>query len=177
MRNTLKSVFAAFSLTVLAGCATSTLLNVTYHSDPQGAALYEGGRFFGYTPVTLQYPLAHLTMETGQCVAVQPLAVRWASGAEASIENLQACPINGYFQQFSFIRPTGVAGREMDVQFALERERLAIMQQQANAQEMANLSALFWQLNQQTQQIYNRPSNSVNCTTQVFGSTIQTSCR
>lgn len=129
------------------GCAST--LQVTYYSDPLGAALYEGGRFWGYTPVTLQYPGANTSLQSGQCQILNPLSVRWSSGAEASIQNLQACPTNGYNQQFSFIRPSNIPGREFDVQFALERERIALMQQQLNAQQTTALSSLFQAMNQQ----------------------------
>lgn len=176
MRSILRAATISAFLVLVVGCAST--LHVTYHSDPPGAALYEGGRFWGYAPITLQYPNAHIAMQAGQCQMLLPLSVRWASGAEASIGNLQACPVNGYTQQFSFIRPANIPGREFDVQFALERERIAIMQQQASAQETAALSSLFQALNQQTQQTYSPPpQQNVNCTTHVFGNTIQTRCR
>ena len=176
MKSILKFVTLAGILTFVVGCVTT--LHVTYHSDLPGAALYESGRFWGYTPITLQYPNAHIAMQAGQCQMLQPLTVRWASGAEASISNLQTCPVNGYNQQFSFIRPAEIPGREFDAQFALERERIAIMQQQATAQQTSALSSLFQALNQQTQQTYSPPpQQNVNCTTHVFGNTIQTRCR
>ena len=125
--------------------------------------------------MTLQYhPDAHF--KQGGCMVLQPAMVRWASGAEASIEQLRACGATGYNQQFVFHRPTGIPGRELDVQFSLQLQQIAVMQAQAQAQRDANAIQLFNAINQQNQAALQQ-NQTVRCTTRAVGSSIQTDCR
>ena len=117
----------------LAGCNTAfnkKLLVVTYVSDPAGAMLYQDERQWGYTPMSLSYDGSWIPFYKGQCLKLRPVAVRWASGAEASIANLSACPDQGYAQQFAFKRPAAVPGLAIDADFAVQVQRNAILQQQ-----------------------------------------------
>lgn len=123
----------------VSGCASAPALQVTYHSDPEGATLYEGTRLWGYTPMSLTYPGAAMAFSRGECLTLNPTTVRWASGAEASISGLKVCPAQGPYQQFVFIRPNEVPGREIDAQFALQVLQNAALAQQAAAQERAAL--------------------------------------
>ena len=97
-------------------------LTVTYYSDPAGATLYanQSQQSFGYAPTKLKYKVSKGFSSGSECMTLQPVMVRWASGAEASISTITACPQNGGNQQFTLVRPTGVEGRELDVQFALQ---------------------------------------------------------
>ena len=112
-------------------------LQMTYHSDPEGATLYEGATRWGYTPVTLTYPGSKLAFYRGQCIQLNPAQVRWPSGAAASVSNLQACPAAGSIQQYVFARPAGAPGADVDANFAVQIQRNGIMQQHADAQNAA----------------------------------------
>ena len=163
--------FGGMLLVLIFSSACSNTVRVTYYSDPAGAALYEGEQFFGYTPVSLDYQVKSEMKKTG-CAVLRPTAVRWASGAEAAITSMNVCAINGTTQQFTFVRPTGVPGRELDVQFAIEKERNAILAAQANAQrDLATIQALE-SLGQPT----TSPQASMQCTTRVVRDTIYTDC-
>ncbi len=121
----------------------------------------------GYTPITLEYNASE-DFKKGGCMMLRPPMVRWASGAEASVQSLQACASTGYEQGFVFLRPTGLPGRELDVQFSLERERIRIMNEQ-------NAIQLFNALNQQNRPIITQ--TPVNCESQVIGNNIYTNCK
>jgi hypothetical protein len=118
------------------GCATTgSVLSMTYLSDPEGASLYEGARLLGYTPVTLTYQASRAAFAHNECLGLNSLHVRWASGVVASAPNLQACPAPGYSQQFVFKRPADVPGLEMDTAYAAQLERNPALQQQANIKD------------------------------------------
>ncbi len=123
---------AAFQLI---GCVSIVQhpLQMTYHSDPEGATLYQGGTRFGYTPVTLTYQDVSYLFRAGNCLTLQPVQVRWASGAAATVTGLKGCPAQGYWQQYSILRPTDTPGADIDANFALQLERNGIQQQQADA--------------------------------------------
>ena len=114
----------------IGGCATFVLqdpLKMTYHSDPEGATLYEGTTRWGYTPVTLTYPASKIAFYHHQCIQLNPAQVRWASGATTSIRNLQACPAAGSVQQFVFMRPAGAPGADVDANFAVQIDLIGIL--------------------------------------------------
>jgi hypothetical protein len=119
-----------------AGCATTgPVLSMTYQSDPEGASLYEGARLLGYTPVTLTYKDSRTAFAHNECLRLNSLHVRWASGVVASAPNLQACPAPGYSQQFVFKRPADVPGVEIDADYAAQLDRNPAMQQQASVKD------------------------------------------
>jgi len=153
---------------LVSGCASS--LKVTYLSDPPGAALYSNNQNFGYTPKTLEYQISEENRKQGY-VILRGTSVRWASGAQANVPSLRANLSIGYNQQFKFNRPENYPGREADVRFALELERLAIMRRQAQAQE----DQAFWQMYNAINQQQQRQA-PVNCTSTLFGNTVNTTC-
>jgi hypothetical protein len=155
---------------LVTGC--STTLNVTYSSDPPGAVLYQGEQRFGYTPTTLRYQVSEEDRKRGYAL-LQGTSVRWASGASANISSLRADFRIGLNQQFNFNRPDNYPGRETDVRFAIELERLAIMRRQAQAQEDQALYQLYNAINQQQQR---QQPTIRNCTSTAFGNTVNTTC-
>jgi hypothetical protein len=153
-------------------------LHITFHSDPAGATLYAntGNQLFGYAPARLKYvPEKQFRDGTG-CMRLQGAMVRWASGAEVSIGGLEVCPQNGGEQQFVFTRPGDVPGREIDVMFALEQQRFAVLSEQARAAQRAaywqSLSAQYAAQIERNRQIRLR----MNCTSSVVGSYVYTNC-
>lgn len=155
---------------ICAGCAS---LRVTYHSEPEGALLYEGGTLWGVTPMTLKYQMPSTFTRQGDCLTLRPSTVRWASGAEASIPGLQVCPQQGREQQFVFARPTGLPGRELDVQVAIQSLQNQLTQQLVAAEQ----DAAFWQLYGALIQQNRAAQQTLNCTSNVIGQTVFTSCR
>lgn len=155
---------------MLTGCAST--LSVTYHSDPPGAVLYQESQQFGYTPTTLNYNVTDEDRKRGYAI-LRGTTVRWASGASATISSLRADLSTGYNQQFSFIRPESYPGREADVRFSLELQKLAIMQRQAKAQE----DQAFWQLyNAINLQQQRQQPRILNCNSTALGNTVNTTC-
>src|SRR6185503_16863093 len=158
----------------LSACSRS--LTVTYQSDPPGALLYEGGKQWGYAPFALRYePSAEFLK--GGCMLLQPSMVRWASGAGASIPALTACASNGKKQQFVFLRPAEIPGRDLDAQFYVQMQSVAAQQQMADAQRRAVLLAFYNQLAQQNRVVIQQQPTPLNCTSMATGYQIQTTCR
>jgi hypothetical protein len=163
-----KRLLALLSAALLAG-GCSTVLKVTYQSDPPGAAVYQGSQLFGYTPVTLEYQVTDEDRRAGT-KRLQGTRVKWASGATASIDVLTAdLRLLGLTQQFTFERPD-VPGRDIDLRYALEIERMNLQRQQASAE--ANRA--FWEsLRANTPP----PRQTVNCTSTAIGNMVTTNCR
>jgi len=87
----------------------------------------------GYTPVTLTYAPPKGFFNGTQGWNVEPVKVRWASGATSTAFPLALCPQWGHHQQYVFKRPTEAAGAEIDAQFALKRQRAVAAAAEAEA--------------------------------------------
>jgi hypothetical protein len=107
MRN-ISIVILLFLCIVSSGCARN--IKLTYHSDPPGASLYQGSQFMGYCPTTLVYAVSPNTRQTGY-MFLKDTEVKWISGATATISKLRANLATGEYQQFTFMRPTGIDGK------------------------------------------------------------------
>lgn len=176
MKLFLKTIFTVVAMSLLAGCAST--LRVTYDSDPSGAVLYQGQQKFGYTPYTLTYQVSKEDKNQGY-KTLAGTSVRWASGATAEVKSLTA-DLNRYglSQTFTFQRPDGIPGREKDAQFSLELERTRAMQRQAAAQEdqaAAQRRQAAAQEKRARDEQY-KPISPTNCTSTVYGNTVNTSC-
>lgn len=140
------------------GCATN--LEVVYTSDPPGAALYEGDRYFGTTPKTLTYTLTEEDRRIGS-KRVRGTTVHWISGATAGLSELTVYLSNGLRQAFTYRRPEGVPGYEADADYARMDE--ASRKAQAGRQRA-------WPPPKPV------PLNA-SCTSRIVGSTIFTECK
>jgi len=119
-----------------ASCAPT--VKVTYRSDPSAATLYanNSGQHFGSTPVTLSYRVSNDFFRGVTCLTVQPIQVRWASGAESSVSNLSVCPQQGRNQEYVFFRPADAPGRELDVKAAIAQDQLVAAQLAAETERL-----------------------------------------
>ena len=150
------------ALFILLGCGR--VLTVVYYSDPPGAVLYQGQQSFGFTPVTLKYNIPKEERKQGYMYLQGPY-VLWASGAKTGSSSIRAdFGFGRYLHQFTFVRPN-VPGREADMSFALELERLKLAQQQTQA---------FHEL----VETFKRQQSPTfgNCTSTVSGNIIYTQC-
>jgi hypothetical protein len=94
----------------------------------------------------------------------------------------------GAHQQFVFVRPTGVPGREIDVQFVIELERNAALRQQALAQQRAaiaqanaarqpSINPAFWPFYANLAEQHRQRQRRLTCTSEVLGASVVTDCR
>jgi hypothetical protein len=160
------------------GCASKQLA-VTYHSDPPGAALYQGDHNFGPTPRTLYYQLTDYDRQAGYKL-LQGTAVRWVSGAKAGVSSLRADLRNGTNQVFTFRRPDNAPGYDIDANFALQLERNRILAEQAEAQRQQAYWQMYNALQQQqaAQQAAQQRQmrQPLNCTSRAVGNYVYTDC-
>jgi hypothetical protein len=145
----------------LIGCASN--LSMTYRSDPPGAMLYESGRAIGYTPQTLNYTPTE-AFKHGACMNLSAVSVRWISGTETQPAETKACGTVGNNQVLTFVRPAGLAGRDLDVQWAIHLEQAAAAQDQANAAAWDAAAASF------------HAPQTVRCVTSQVGAALMTNC-
>jgi hypothetical protein len=122
----------------IAGCANQ--LQVTYYSDPPGATLYAGDRNLGRAPLTFNYDISEADQKRGS-MNLQGLTARWVSGASQSYGTFTSNLNIGKSQHFTLKRPSNAPGLSTDMNYALELEKLQIMQRQAQAAEDAAASA------------------------------------
>ena len=153
----LRTLFACLVL-LASGCATN--LQVVYTSDPPGAALYEGDRYFGTTPLTLTYAVTEEDRRIGS-KRLRGTSVRWISGATAGLSELTVYLGNGLRQAFTYRRPDGVPGYEADANYAR-------LDEESRKAEASRQQA--WQPQQPI------PLNA-SCTSRFVGSTIYTECK
>jgi hypothetical protein len=154
------------------GCTTK--LYVTYNSDPPGATLYQGGQSMGFCPTMLTYNVQYKDRMQGHKI-LQGTEAKWVSGATAKIDQLTAnLTTIGKYQQFTFMRPTGLDGAETDAKFGLEVLKLKTMQQQVQAQQDANILQMYNIIS--TQNKSSTVNLKANCSSRAIGSTVYTDC-
>ena len=170
-------IFAVVSaLVMFSSPAFADKVKLIVLSDPAGATVYinQASRKMGPAPAALTYKFGRDFFEHNRCESTQPIKVRWTSGAEASVNSLQLCGGTGKTQQFVFVRPAEVPGRDLDVQVALNYQRQQATSEVAQTAWGAFLQGL-------TTGIAALPAAlnppTVNCTSSVVGSFIYTTCR
>lgn len=158
---------------LITGCANT--LRVTYRSDPNGATVYEERKRVGITPVTTTYRLTEEDKKRGY-LRIGGVRALWPSGASAELSSMTADLRNGRRQEMTFIRPEDFPGREADIRFELELEKLKAMNRQAAAQEEQARSAQ--ELNESIDRQYRNPPlrQPTNCTSRALGNTVYTDC-
>lgn len=156
------ALFAVLALAPSASFARDVTVTLVVYSDPVGATVYANGgeQRMGYSPMKLKFkfPSSRWSTTSG-CRTVQAIKVRWASGAEASVEHVTLCPESGKSQQLTFLRPKEIPGVEMDAAFALEIER-GIAAQEAAVEAV----------------IIPPVGTPVTCHSQVIGNQVFTNC-
>lgn len=175
-------VLVASLLALSASPVFADKVKLTIISDPAGATVYvnQSKQLMGYAPSTIEYEFERDFFKHGRCERIQPLTVRWASGAEASIDTLQLCGSTGKNQQFVFVRPADVPDRELDVLFALELQRLAAEERRASAERRSRVYAMLAESYRQRADASRRRLDSLrpmNCTSTMVGSYVYTTCQ
>lgn len=127
-------ILGCLAAILLAGCA-SPMVHLNVHSVPEGAAVIQNGAVVGTTPTVLTYD-AKAQFAAGECLAISPLTVQWASGATQQW-NGSLCPSVGYSQQYTFMRPANAPGGSLDAQVAAANAYQAAAIAAAQAQQDA----------------------------------------
>lgn len=135
----MRTILVALCMMPLASC-DHQMVRVTLHSLPEGAAIVQNGSVVGTTPFVLEYDKA-AAFKAGQCFEIQTLTTQWASGATSEISG-NACPAHGYNQQYTFLRPAGVAGASADAQVAAANQAARTAQYIANEQTADDNAAM-----------------------------------
>lgn len=159
-------LFGIGLLVAVPASARDVTVSVTVFSDPLGATVYANtaAQRAGYSPVLVKYKFNAKAWKSGACQPVQPIKVRWVSGAEATLNAIRVCPANGTKQELTFMRPDGMAGVEVDASFAIELQRISAGQASAAyAAAQAAAGAV----------VVQKP---VYCTSRLVGSRVFTTC-
>ena len=162
MKNNIKNIIScATRAVVLAGlsaCSSQVLL--TIDSEPSGAAVFEGGKFWGRTPVVLSYAASGQLAEGG-CIGTRPLKVEWDSGAQARVATISVCDAEAQEQRFLFTYPAG---------FAEAMNDNVADSAAANQRRVAPNGELYWELAPED------GDATVRCYSDLSGATITTNC-
>lgn len=152
----MKIAFALLAALLMSACSSRVML--TIESDPPGAAVYEGGKFWGHAPVTLSYTGSNDFREGG-CMGTQPIMVQWDSGAQARVSTINMCNTQARQQDYLFTYPEGfgpLVNNTSDVKPPLKR--------------VAPNGQLYWEAT-------HGPSEStLRCYSDVSGDTVKTNC-
>jgi hypothetical protein len=181
MEERMKKVVVVVAVMLLFSAVTVAAdLQVTFYSIPFGATLIEGGRVLGPTPFTLKYKLPK-DWKKGNCVTLNPVTVKWVSGAVSTLDNFTACAKDGNDRTFHFQRPASFPGAEIDTEYATQLSQLEIGRQQlALAKEQRDRE--YWEAQQRSMQqsLENarfRPRPTLRCTSMVVDIFVYTNCR
>ncbi len=154
--NAMKICFAILAALLMSAC--SNRVTLTIESDPPGAAVYEGGTFWGHAPVTLAYTGTSDYREGG-CMGTKPIMVQWDSGAQARVSTINLCGVQPSQQDYLFTYPEGfgpLVERSDGVKPPLKR--------------VAPNGQLYWE-------VTHAPSESkLRCYSDVSGDTVKTNC-
>ncbi len=134
----------AFALLVLASTGCANAINLTIHSEPEGATVYanDAGQRMGTTPVTLKYKAPPGFWERASCFQIQRLRVMWVSGATATWEQPSLCSVTGRNQQYVFNRPSDPPGRDQDAMAAIADQSARVAQAEAEARRLETLAQI-----------------------------------
>jgi hypothetical protein len=159
---------------------------VTIYSDPPGATVYSGGRNMGTTPLILKYDLKWNACKKQQTQHTELTHVVWLSGVTSGDVEIPLCP-QYTKHQFTFARPTGVPGIDLDAQYAMQLEAQRAAQTAADRQAYRDWSAQFGAQQQQAREralayfltprpVVVTPPTAWHCSTVVVGQVAQTNC-
>ncbi len=155
----MKRGIAVLAACLLSACSSQVLL--TIESEPPGAAIYEGGKFWGHAPVTLAYT-GSADFQEGGCMGTKPIMVEWDSGAQARVSTINVCDTQQRDQQFLFTYPEGFPGT-LGTQTANNGVKPPLKRVAPNGQ-------LYWE-------VTHSPSEStLRCYSDVSGDTVKTNC-
>jgi len=96
---------------------------VTFYSIPPGATVTLGGRVAGQTPIT--FPVVankEKTLRTG-VATLENISIRWQSGAQIQNTQVSFGIYSGVRQEFTFTRPKGIPGEQIDINYALQLQQ------------------------------------------------------
>jgi hypothetical protein len=154
--NATRICFALIAALLMSACSSRVML--TIESDPPGAAVYEGGTFWGHAPVTLAYTGSSDYREGG-CMGTKPIMVQWESGAQARVSTINLCGSQAQQQDYLFTYPVGfgpLAETSDGVKPPMKR--------------VAPNGQLYWE-------VTHAPSESkLRCYSDVTGDTVKTNC-
>ena len=141
----LKMLSIVLLLISLSGCFSNSLkdnntLYMNYYSRPSGAAIYEGNKYFGRTPLQINYTIT-ASNKRNNSMTLKGLKAIWVSGATSYVPEFYVGWDGGTTQNYTFIRPSGAAGLNQDTSYELQIERNQILRNQA-AQEKESYDAL-----------------------------------
>ncbi len=155
----MKHILLLVPALLMSACSSHVLL--TIESEPPGAAVYEGGKFWGHAPVTLSYT-GNAEYQEGGCIGTRPIMVQWDSGAQARVSTINMCGGKALDQEYLFTYPDGFPGAGKELAEA-EGIRPPLKRVAPNGQ-------LYWEVMQ-------ADSNaSVRCYSDLSGATVKTNC-
>lgn len=156
----MKHGIAIVAALMMSACSSQVLLVID--SEPPGAAVYEGGRFWGHAPVTLAYTGSNEYQEGG-CMGTRPIMVEWDSGAQARVSTINVCGGQLGQQDFLFTYPQGFPGAFATADAPDTAVRPPLKRVAPNGQ-------LYWE-------VTHAPSDSrLRCYSDMSGDTVKTNC-
>lgn len=159
----MKHILTLTAALMLSACSSQVLL--TIESEPPGAAVYEGGKFWGHAPVTLSYT-GSMDYQDGGCMGTAPIMVQWESGAQARVATINMCGTQAPEQEFLFTYPEG---------FSPVPEQLASNHSGKDdvkppRKRVAPNGQLYWKATHADSE------SSVRCYSDFSGATVKTNC-
>ena len=155
----MQTAYTIVLASMLSACSSQVLL--TIESEPPGAAVFEGGKYWGRAPVTLSY-LGSSDFNDGGCMGTAPIKVEWENGAQARVSTISVCGSQEGDREFLFTYPEGfpgiVAQSQVDYGVKPPLKRVA-----PNGQ-------LYWEVT------HSPTESKLRCYSDLSGATVKTNC-
>jgi len=155
----MKHILAITAAALMSACSSQVML--TIESEPPGAAVYEGGKFWGHAPVTLSYSGSADYLEGG-CMGTRPIMVQWESGAQARVATINMCGRQAPDQEYLFTYPAGFPNPGMELA-SEDGVKPPLKRVAPNGQ-------LYWEVST------TENDTSVRCYSDLSGATVHTKC-
>ena len=99
------------------------VVRIVIKSDPSGATLYDGDANRGQCPISVEHAITFDEFKT-KVVSFTSLTTRWPSGVTKDTGPIKASWTNRETIELTCIRPAIQQGLEVDVNFAIEQQRI-----------------------------------------------------
>ncbi len=125
---------------IISGCSYS----LTYHSQPPGALIKytENGNVIGMAPINVDYGNDPQFKSDG-CYRVAGVTATWVSGAQAKTEKIITLCGSPQEYYITLSRPSDALDLEKDMNFSIQLQNNALLQQQVNQQKQLNAIQMF----------------------------------
>jgi len=115
----------------LASCTPT--LNIRLVTIPEGAGVYSEGKYWGRSPVSLEYEYDDTSVDEDNLLLLPPITLKWISGA--TLIDTPDVDLNQFRRgvRITYERPDSIPNAAIDAEFGAQSETNRILREGLNA--------------------------------------------